>query len=283
MKNILLMGTMLGGALILAACTGQKDHKSQKGSEANELPHFKKHQEMAIASPNSIDSNDVKDAAINPACFYGDNPPPISTSTATNDAYLDLQYVAFRVLPNGNTERLIANRGTESRLQAAEDNNDFLGWIDILSNANGFVPFPADQAVINLGERLIRNPDQLDLKLNWYTKLAFIVIGPDVKFDVNNPFQVASGGERSPFYSPFNFYKNDQMFTVDYLSLPNNGDYGFDVIVPRDCIYQYELTLTSDRVAQARGQNRTFTSKIIIDPGTGNSGPPDDDEPLTFP
>lgn len=264
MKSKFTIGLCVSVAALLSACSNHKN------SHPEPLP-------VMVKNPHSVDSQQVKED-IDANCYYGSNPPPLSTSPEKNDKYLDMQYIAFKVLPNGMTQRMIANPTVQQQLDTALAENRFADWIDILENARGFVVRPDNQANVTIGNRLNRNPDPLDFDLSWYTKLAFVVIGQNVSFD-QDPFEVASGGLQSPFYGPAQFYRNNQMIMVDYLSLPNHGDYGWDTITPRDCIYTYELNLTGSRNGNVRGQPTTFSTKIIIDPGGSNNGGPDIGEP----
>jgi len=267
MRKFLKYGHILTMALLFSAC----DNADTVSTTAE---HVGMHH-----SANSFDSDKVKTAEPDRTCFYKDNPPPLSTKTETNNEYLDMQYIAFRVLPNGATQRVVANAGLQRALDQAEQNNQFDEWVKLLANGTRFVNMNPDEAVLSVGQRLARNPDPLDFKVSWYSKIAFVVIGQDVRFNTSDPFRIASGGMRSPFYGPADFQRNNQMIVVDYLSLPNHGTYGFDTIEPRDCIYIYELNLMANRNVSVRDEEVVFTSQIIIDPGGESNGGPDNDIP----
>lgn len=270
------LGILTSTAILLTACPSKSDHYQDSREHKKRKEHFTS---SPLDNVFSVDSSKSKEAVINPECYYGSNPPPISTSREKNDKYLDMKYIAFKILPNGMTQRLVANPATQRELNTALEENRFGDWLNILENANGFVVMPDNQSNTSVSNRLIRNPDPLDFSISWYSKLAVVVVGKDTSFDQNKPFNVASGGLQSPFYGPAKFFRNDQMIVIDYLSLPAHGDYGWDTIKPRDCIYTYELNLTSNRNGNVNGRNTTFSTQIIIDPGGEGDGDPDFGEP----
>ncbi len=212
-----------------------------------------------------------------PDCYYRHEAPPLSTKVSTNNAFLDMQYIAFSMGPNGSTKRMVATPKFQKALDAAENENRFVDWLDMLENAGSgdFRPAPKSMLNTRVGKKKGRAPDPLDFELSWYSKLAFVVIGDDVRFDNANPINILSGGQISPFYGPADVRNNGQMFTVDYLNMPVRDYLEFEGIAERDCIYTYELNLEAD----SKVNGAPFTTKIIIDPGGTNDGGPGEGEP----
>ena len=236
-----------------------------------------------------------KFGTLDPTCFYGTNPPVPDADGGTNKMNLEKQVVAFKYLPNGRLIRLKPNRTLQTKLAEPISVTD---WVDELklAGSNDFIPYlqtgaGANSPVTSVGTSLNRDPDPLDLELHWYTKLAFVLVPNGnsqnghptgaITFETEFPeFIVVRGNYTSPFFNLTR--EDDDLITVDYVSLPPTSSVNYDKIYNRDCVYEYVLNTVNTFTSNPGGVQ--MQTRLTIDPGgEGEGDDPPPPQPPTWP
>jgi len=200
-------------------------------------------------------------------CFYGkDDTIP---GRSTNQESLLKGQVIFigHDKETGSFSRFQVNKDITENLEGLLEDRNYARFESAIPTT-GFTPYDYSE----FGDRGVGNP--LDLKINWYSVLAFVLIEPSETFNVDAPFRtvVSVRDAESPFRTATR--QGDNSVIVEYTSLPPRAWItGFETISKRDCRYYYDLQIVQSFNA---GAARSVTVPVIIDPGGENDGPPND-------
>lgn len=260
MLNKLKIGIASVAIIVIAGCGGGDKHG------------FTDYQ--GVTGDNGIDfyaSETLDSAAAN--CFYRGRGTIPNRSTTQGDL-LDAQLIFIgHDNRTGSFARFELDDPTTTNLETLIKAGDYAGFEAQLP-ATGYSAYDYS----DFG-RDVKNP--FDLNINWYSKLAFVLIEPSETFRSTAPFRVAISvpGAKSPFRSITE--QGDQIIVVDYTSLPPRSYInGYDTISKRDCNYYYDLNIIQ---SFDTGSGGTVQVPVTIDPGGTNDNGPGGDVPPGWP
>ena len=238
-----------------------------------------------------ISANFLKEMPNNKNCFYTSERPRLPAE----QTYMEFQYVALKVNDLGQIRRYEVTAESDPELyedfQSAQDGTGLEEgetredkWrkaISQLRTSSGLVEMelsvPPRKPNPKSGQQPSqqnRNPFEgikhspLDISLNYYTQLYFVLIDEGWSFDVKTPFLVASKSRTgnvylAPFYGPIIYNSGDDVISMEYYR-------DEEKIKNPHCFYDYELHVN----IQEDGRSNKFVTKIIIDPKGGANGTP---------